>query len=166
MSWVYFVQCGTTRLIKIGTTADLQLRLAQLQTGSPTRLVIMAGMEGGQAEEQDMHRRFASLRSHGEWFYDGYHLLRLISGLEYCNPRYQDVPLWRDLDVLQFERRAGDERFILRVASPITDLAKYQESLRSRIMEAWGQYPEAPTTGDVCDLLGIDPSVLEIGWAA
>ena len=67
---VYFVQAFELRLIKIGVTNDTQRRVVSMQTLSPDRLVVL-GVQlcnaGGVLEEQ-LHRKFAEHRQHGEWF--------------------------------------------------------------------------------------------------
>jgi len=66
---VYFIQPTSGGLIKIGSSADIEGRLRQLQAASPQPLRVVgvipnAGFKG----EQEIHARFASERQHGEWF--------------------------------------------------------------------------------------------------
>lgn len=62
---VYFISGGD--IIKIGyTSGDPEDRMAQLQSGSPAKLFIMATMPGDMKREKLMHRRFKDLRAHGE----------------------------------------------------------------------------------------------------
>lgn len=69
---VYFIKCSLTGLVKIGTAKQVAQRLAELQTGSPGQLVLIAEIEGDRAEEMRLHAQFHSLRERGEWFrYDG-----------------------------------------------------------------------------------------------
>lgn len=65
-SFVYFVRCGDT--VKIGTTRDVQKRIAALQTSSATKLVLIKKIEGGRDVEAEMHARFTAHRLNGEWF--------------------------------------------------------------------------------------------------
>lgn len=67
-SAVYFVQQGNGGPIKVGTTNDLQRRLAQLQTASPSDLVLIAVAPGGAELEASIHARCAEFRLRGEWF--------------------------------------------------------------------------------------------------
>ena len=67
---VYFVQSINEGPIKIGFTTNLARRIAQLNTGSSARLVIIASMPAGRAYERHLHRRLAAHRLHGEWFAD------------------------------------------------------------------------------------------------
>lgn len=69
--WVYFMR--RERLIKIGTTTNLQRRAQQVGA------VILARIPGGYTEEAQLHARFANLRQHGEWFEPGDELLALIN---------------------------------------------------------------------------------------
>ena len=70
-NWVYFMR--RERLIKIGTTCNLKQRAQQLNA------TVLARVPGGYTEEAQMHARFASLRTHGEWFEPGPELLELIN---------------------------------------------------------------------------------------
>lgn len=67
-SFVYFVLNEETSMVKIGWTKCLESRLASLQTGSSSRLTVLATMPGGRRDESRLHKRFAHLRSRGEWF--------------------------------------------------------------------------------------------------
>lgn len=67
---VYFIQDARTHAIKIGfTDGDAADRAADLQTGNPGELVVLAVVAGGtRADEAELHRRFAADRVAGEWF--------------------------------------------------------------------------------------------------
>lgn len=67
-TFVYFVQSGDRGDIKIGLTADMESRLAELQCGNPVRLHVVGVVTGDWALEQSLHARFAEGRIHGEWF--------------------------------------------------------------------------------------------------
>lgn len=64
---VYIITDGEHH--KIGYT-DLQVerRVAELQTGNPRRLVVVAVLGGGRLLEQNLHAMFAEKRVVGEWF--------------------------------------------------------------------------------------------------
>jgi hypothetical protein len=64
---VYFVQAETGQ-IKIGLARDVEKRVAQLRTGSPVQITLLAVTDGGQPREFTYHQRFAEHRLHGEWF--------------------------------------------------------------------------------------------------
>jgi len=68
--------------VKIGYTRQRPLqRLAALQTGSPLHLVLWAYIKGSSEVERALHKAFAPLRSHGEWFYVTQRLWGLLSHL-------------------------------------------------------------------------------------
>lgn len=67
--FVYFIQGGAGGLIKIGcTSSQPNVRFAALQIGSPVKLVKLGLVKGGFDREAELHRQFAHLREHGEWF--------------------------------------------------------------------------------------------------
>jgi hypothetical protein len=76
-SVVYFVRMGD--LIKIGTTTNLHSRISSL---SLTMSHVLATERGSYSREGDLHRRFASLREHGEWFRAEPELLDYIKSLK------------------------------------------------------------------------------------
>ncbi len=55
-------------LVKIGRTINLAKRVAEIQRMSPVPLEILWSHPGGHQLETNLHRHFAPLRSHGEWF--------------------------------------------------------------------------------------------------
>ncbi len=64
---VYFIRSGDGS-IKIGTSANVQRRLAALQSANPTRLELIGDVAGGHALERQLHVELAVDRLHGEWF--------------------------------------------------------------------------------------------------
>lgn len=77
---VYFLRAG--EFIKIGkTTGDPTSRVAQLQTGCPFPIEVLATMRGGRGREAKLHKKFAALRAHGEWFHASPVLMAFIDGL-------------------------------------------------------------------------------------
>lgn len=68
MSYVYLIQ--SNEFYKIGIANDLKTRLAQLQTGNPTELLILACYEfpNAQAVEIALHQKYKNVRKRGEWF--------------------------------------------------------------------------------------------------
>jgi excisionase family DNA binding protein len=66
--FVYFIQAESGGLIKIGTALDPLVRLVNLQSGSPLRLVVLGCLRGGRTLERALHREFANHHRHFEWF--------------------------------------------------------------------------------------------------
>jgi hypothetical protein len=54
--------------VKIGVTDDVEKRLRNMQTGNHQALAVIRLFEGGEAEERQLHERFADHRLSGEWF--------------------------------------------------------------------------------------------------
>ena len=65
-SWVYFVRA--LDMIKIGTSTNVAKRLQALRTASPVPLETLLVIPGSPHLEYELHKRYAALRSHGEWF--------------------------------------------------------------------------------------------------
>ena len=64
---IYLVRAGDR--IKIGyAESDVPGRIKTLQTGCPTPLTLLATFPGGRSVEASLHRRYAHLRTTGEWF--------------------------------------------------------------------------------------------------
>lgn len=68
MSYVYVIRSG--EYCKIGIAADVQARLASLQTGNPVTLTLVTQFEFANPApvEQVLHQKFASQRETLEWF--------------------------------------------------------------------------------------------------
>lgn len=77
---IYFIRSGN--LVKIGYTAgNPEVRLKKLQIGSPTKLTLAGTIEGDNVIERQLHWRFKSQHSHGEWFFFEGALKRYITKL-------------------------------------------------------------------------------------
>ena len=61
---------GSEQLYKIGQTSNMQARMRNLQTGSPTKLEIVKFIQTDDALmiERKLHNAFKETRIRGEWF--------------------------------------------------------------------------------------------------
>jgi hypothetical protein len=75
---IYFICRPDDHRIKIGTTVRLSERLKQLVAQCDADLDVIAVMDGSFSEETGLHRRFAHLRTVGEWFEPGDDLIGFI----------------------------------------------------------------------------------------
>jgi len=64
--FVYIAKIGDK--VKIGTTADLKVRLSNIQTNTPEKVELLASIKGGRKLEKVLHEGFESSRFKGEWF--------------------------------------------------------------------------------------------------
>lgn len=84
---MYFIRAGREGPVKIGwasSQANAGKRLSALQTGSPTRLILVGLRPGSQADEKALHERFRQHRIGGEWFWPHSELLQEIGvGLDW-----------------------------------------------------------------------------------
>lgn len=64
--YVYILRSAD--LYKIGFATNVQARVNSLKTGSPFPLEIISWWPASQKEEQQLHKRYAEYRRHGEWF--------------------------------------------------------------------------------------------------
>lgn len=82
---VYFIQAGDSGPVKIGVAQIVERRLANMQTGAPDKLRILAVEPTGDFDrEAVLHEQFRDAHIHGEWFQPSVDLLAHIEGL----PRY------------------------------------------------------------------------------
>lgn len=65
---VYFLLAPELDRVKIGTTTDIERRMAEIGLWSPCALEIALVIPGSYATEFSMHRAFGRFRLHGEWF--------------------------------------------------------------------------------------------------
>ena len=110
--YVYFIQGESGGLIKIGIAADPLVRLYNMQSGCPVRLVILGCILGGRAEERKLHARFTDERRHFEWFEPTERLLSFINDLlrDAGVPREEyeaHQGVYRPKTVLPFVRRSN-----------------------------------------------------------
>lgn len=67
---IYFVRVAGQSLVKIGFAENVGERIGTLQTASPFELVLLGTIAAkSRKEEAALHKRFASDRVRGEWFY-------------------------------------------------------------------------------------------------
>lgn len=66
---VYFVE-APGRGIKVGFSTNVASRMSQLQGASPTKLRVIATIDGGLAVERRIHALLKEHRLSGEWFED------------------------------------------------------------------------------------------------
>lgn len=76
---VYFIENGPGGDIKIGRSRRLHDRVADLQTGTPQLLRVLAHVNGGATMEGILRDRFRPHRIHGEWFRRNDELMSLIA---------------------------------------------------------------------------------------
>jgi hypothetical protein len=78
----YTYLVGVPGMVKIGSAGNLAERLRDIQAMTPHRLGILA-VARDREFERVLHKRFASCRSHGEWFVDETvkRWLELVSGV-------------------------------------------------------------------------------------
>lgn len=67
-TWVYFVRRGEDGPIKIGISIRPDVRLGELQMGSPEPLTLLGVIEGDYTTERGLHRQFRYVHLRGEWF--------------------------------------------------------------------------------------------------
>lgn len=67
---VYFVGAAESGPVKVGFTTDraVESRLAQLQTGSHEKLVVLGAVDAGPAVERAIHNVLSTHLVRGEWF--------------------------------------------------------------------------------------------------
>jgi predicted DNA-binding transcriptional regulator AlpA len=56
------------QFVKIGWSSDVLRRIAEIELNLPERLAVRATIKGDRRLERELHSRFVSLRTKGEWF--------------------------------------------------------------------------------------------------
>lgn len=83
MSTVYFIKpIGMNGPIKIGCSGQVHYRMDTLATWSPFPLELITAVKGNVADERSVHRLFAHLRTHKEWFKSSPTLWEFIGSLK------------------------------------------------------------------------------------
>ncbi len=92
---IYFIQDSGTLDIKIGYTAtSAEARMATLQTGNPSRLVLLATIAGGRPAESALHAWFAAHRVSGEWFRPASMILAYLLRSDGIGDMLRDAAEW------------------------------------------------------------------------
>ena len=123
--FVYFAGHESLGPIKIGASADPYQRIRDLRTGSPLWLTLLGVMEAENmsAAEMRLHQRFASSRSHGEWFERAPELMQLIKS---CRDAVRiEEPV---------ETPSADGAYTLKEAAEI--LGRSLDSIRKKVQRA------------------------------
>jgi hypothetical protein len=64
--YVYAIECCGR--VKLGFSGRPDLRLHKISSDAPFPCEMLGFWPGTMADEQELHRRFADVRAHGEWF--------------------------------------------------------------------------------------------------
>ena len=80
--YVYFIKSGKKGAIKIGKSNRPEKRMAELQTGNPYKLYLIAFIHCETEKEafsleKKMHRLFRSQKMNGEWFHSSINLKKV-----------------------------------------------------------------------------------------
>lgn len=127
---IYFIQDEVTTHIKIGfTDHPPEDRVAQLQTGSPSKLVLLASCVGDRSTEDELHERFKDARVHGEWFRPVPALLQFIIAGSHAPP--VDFIPTGDYEVVITESSvsAGNLNVVLQITSGVHAGKKVSDSV-------------------------------------
>lgn len=100
MQYLYLIKCQ--QYYKIGVANDVRARLAQLSTGNPFELNVLAvyGYENAEVVERALHQRFTNRWERGEWFsLDPEDLDVLAMVCQHLGGRREEVPTVQDDEV-------------------------------------------------------------------
>lgn len=150
---VYVLGTPGSNVVKIGRTTNLKKRLADIQRMSPVPLEVLWTHPGGFELESALHRRFANIRSHGEWFrFDRSPVTSIREAVEALAPerkREDDSPwpLTRIAEILPTQ--AGEATLRIRA-----HLASHAHGEWCSLCDLWPHKPVARRNGWCarCDL--------------
>lgn len=104
---VYFL--FSAGLIKIGYTADMPGRVAQLGNMSGSQTTLIAALPGNKVLEKSLHRAFKADRAHGEWFRPSEDIRRFLGAVDDNNKVSMPPLVWSvvgsSLERLEFAER-------------------------------------------------------------
>lgn len=66
--FVYFVYCPHSDAVKIGFTSNVKNRIASLQTGSASELILIGSISTFPCYEKTLHKKHEQFHIRGEWF--------------------------------------------------------------------------------------------------
>lgn len=79
--FIYFLQNGRRKVVKIGYTRDHGGRVSSMQSANPEELRVLATIRGTRLAEAELHKRFAKYNVRGEWFRLEGDLAKYVAGL-------------------------------------------------------------------------------------
>lgn len=79
--YIYFIQAGPDRPIKIGITKNVMDRYMVMQTNNPDELKLLGLVRGTLKTETSLHQQFKDINIRGEWYWPTEKLLAYISQL-------------------------------------------------------------------------------------
>ena len=77
---IYFIECG--ECVKIGKSDNTQSRLEALQVGNPYPMTLLKEVDVSDKAETVLHKKFAHLRTRGEWFLFDTELMEFIENAD------------------------------------------------------------------------------------
>lgn len=108
---IYFIQ-DESGCIKIGHSTAPLARFSQLQTGSSSKLTMLALEDGGAEREAELHVQFRHLHVSGEWFLNSADLVDYVSTLTPYERPVRAVPALRgsSLNTVEMAKALGVTR--------------------------------------------------------
>lgn len=81
-SLVYFIQCNSTKNIKIGKSINVHERMKQIKGMTPSGIDLLATIDGDTDVEANLHKKFNKYSVHGEWFKPSRELMDFIKSIQ------------------------------------------------------------------------------------
>jgi hypothetical protein len=67
-SWIYAIESLGSGLVKLGLTINVEKRMKDLQTGSPSPLHFIGAFPGDHRTEKHIHKKYNKYWESGEWY--------------------------------------------------------------------------------------------------
>ena len=88
---LYFIQCEVTGIIKIGRSDNPERRFRNIQSYSPTKLILRLVLANKGYIEHYLHDVFKEHHAHDEWFHPSKELEDFISSHRELHAIYQPL---------------------------------------------------------------------------
>ncbi|WP_139235073.1 GIY-YIG nuclease family protein [Methylobacterium sp. yr596] len=140
MTFIYLIE-AQNGLVKVGVAQKVMDRFTATRTHSPILVRLIAVWSGTSDDEADLHARFATFRSHGEWFRLEGDFAQFVN--ERRSHNIPDIPEWSELS---FENRLSLRSRRRQIGAYARLDPQLEAGLKPRSNTSRGPYRRIPPT--------------------